>query len=95
MKKNTLLIVALAAAGVYLFTRRGAARPRGSVFVPEPEKISEGEYLDMLRREREAAEKAAKRQRALDIARKAAELAKRLAEKRIAQKQTRSLGTFF
>jgi len=81
MKKNTVLYVLLAAAGVYLLT---SAKPKArgyTITVPEPEKISESEY-----------NKAVRRQRALETARKAVELARKLAEKKLRQKQ---LGNFY
>ena len=87
MKKNVLIYAALAAAGIYLLTLK--KRPGYTLTVEPPEKISEAEYL---RKTREA-ERVAKRQRALDIARKAVEFARQLAEKKLAQKKT--LGNFY
>jgi len=91
MKKNTVLYVLLAAAGVYLLT---SARPRRgySITVPEPEKLSEREYYEQLAKSRAAADKAAQRQRALDTARKAVELARKLAERK---QKTKSIGILY
>ena len=87
MKKNVLLYAALAAAGIYLLTRK--RRPGYTLTVEPPQKISEAEYL----RQTREAERVAKRQRALDVARKAVEYARQLAEKKLAQKKT--LGNFY
>ena len=92
MKKNTVLYVLLAAAGVYLLTSARPKRPGYSITVPEPEKLSEREYYEQLAKSRAAADKAAQRQRALDTARKAVELARKLAERK---QKTKAIGILY
>lgn len=92
MKKNTVIYVLLAAAGVYLLTSARPKRRGYSITVPEPEKLSEREYYEQLAKSRAAADKAAQRQRALDTARKAVELARKLAERK---QKTKSIGILY